>query len=134
MITWTPIAQLPDELKDGREVLLWLGKDGPTLASWVDYSGGGYVPEGEFANWSDERGPLGHLTVTHFAQITPPDEPVQQFAYVRDPANPEAPPMEIPWGEMTVGTKFTVQDWPKPGCNRFEVVDGVPPLKSPPLP
>jgi hypothetical protein len=23
MITWTPIAQLPDELKDGREVLLW---------------------------------------------------------------------------------------------------------------
>jgi hypothetical protein len=71
MITWTPIEQLPDELKDGREVLLWLGDDGATVASWVDYSGS-YRPEGQFADWNDERGPLGFLTVTHFAEITPP--------------------------------------------------------------
>jgi hypothetical protein len=27
MITWRPISELPDELKDGREVLLWEAGD-----------------------------------------------------------------------------------------------------------
>jgi hypothetical protein len=72
MITWRPIAQLPDELKDGREVLLWEEDGAATVAIWIDYDPDGYVPEGPFASWSDERGPLGFLTITHFAEITPP--------------------------------------------------------------
>lgn len=69
MITWRPIAELPDELKDGRDVLLW--EDGSAaLANWVDYSPGDVG--GKSANWHDERGSLGHATVTHFAEINGP--------------------------------------------------------------
>ncbi len=65
MITWTPIAQLPDELKDGREVLLW--SDDPRIkgAIQVDWVGTGWaeVMEGRL---------LDDIDFTHFAEITPP--------------------------------------------------------------
>lgn len=67
MITWTPIEQLPEELKDGREVLLAFDdNDGYTVAWWSK----------ALDAWTD-IGDIGlagleGITPTHFAEITPP--------------------------------------------------------------
>lgn len=54
MTPWHPIAELPDALKDGREVLLWSRSQGACICEWRD----------------DE--PDAFPDFTHFAEITPP--------------------------------------------------------------
>lgn len=72
IIEWLPIADLPDEFKDGRQVLLWCGESGADVGTWSSDS-----------HWSDEDIQAGgywealyecaKITgVTHFAEITPP--------------------------------------------------------------
>lgn len=65
-IEWLPIADLPDALKDGREVLLWDGSNADvgiwSIQRWWD--------DGPGWNETTEGGPLYH--VTHFAEINPP--------------------------------------------------------------
>lgn len=72
MITWTPIEQLPDELKDGRTIFLWTGtsKDGFHIeASWHETR---WTPAGEkVPGWVDDGGAI-MCEVNHFAEITPP--------------------------------------------------------------
>jgi hypothetical protein len=68
MITWTPIGQLPDELKDGREVLLW-DADEPegyraTTATFSSLEGG-------LGGWRNDEF-IKVENPTHFAEITPP--------------------------------------------------------------
>lgn len=67
-IDWQPIAEIPDALKDGRQVLLWaeditpgaeVGTWEAALPSW---------PEGWTALY--DHAPI--TDVTHFAEITPP--------------------------------------------------------------
>lgn len=56
-----------------------------------------------------------------------PDEPeplVSPQPVIGPPHFPKA------WAEMQIGTRFTVKDWPRPGINRFEVVNELPPLNS----
>lgn len=64
MIAWRPIAELPDELKDGRNVLLCERYDNGSsridICSWI--ASMGWVDSG--SEVFDE--------VTHFAEITPP--------------------------------------------------------------
>lgn len=68
MITWRPIAELPDELKDGREVLLWDG-DRADVGSWAIER---WWDNGPGWNDTGEGAPL--LDVTHFAEINAPDD------------------------------------------------------------
>ncbi|WP_443019134.1 helix-turn-helix domain-containing protein [Sphingomonas sp.] len=58
-IPWRPIAELPDALKDGREVLVW--DAWPYVASWEggDWRIQDWIPVGE---------------PTHFAEINAPEE------------------------------------------------------------
>lgn len=60
MIDWKPIAEMPDELRDGREVLVWTTCHMPWLASC--WSG----------NWNDSTDAEIKLTPTHYCEITPP--------------------------------------------------------------
>lgn len=75
MIPWRPIAELPDELKDGREVLLW--DDGVEVVRWGthhplwDLDKYGSTPPGPEQAWLDNDGMAIHHA-THFAEITPP--------------------------------------------------------------
>lgn len=71
MITWTPTDQMPDELRDGRDVLLWdnghctVGAWRRTLEAWLLSDGlGGFA--------CDELGDGYCIQPTHFAEITPP--------------------------------------------------------------
>ena len=66
MITWLPISELPDALKDGREVLVWDVESGAMVAEWV-------LHMSDPAAWKDVVG-LNPLTPTHFAEINPPCE------------------------------------------------------------
>lgn len=53
MIDWKPIDQLPEELKDGRPVLLWVSRrGGPSVIE------GGIDPKGRVTEWSDRDGDL----------------------------------------------------------------------------
>lgn len=78
MITWTPIAQLPDELKDGRWLLLSGGqinhgwdyeepKPPMVVAQWRTYANDGW----QFA-WYDSGYYGGYENPAYFAEITPP--------------------------------------------------------------
>lgn len=60
MICWRPIAQLPDALKDGREVLLWAGDIG---ASEIACRNGNL--------WVNRDGATIH-SASHFAEINSP--------------------------------------------------------------
>lgn len=61
MITWRPIAELPDELKDGRRVLVWTCNGYAHVVEWADW--------GE--DWrNDEMLPIDGPT--HFAEINAP--------------------------------------------------------------
>jgi len=66
-IDWIPIAEMPDALKDGREVLLW-GDTGANVASWRY---GGW--DNGFASEIDGS-PFMVESVIHFAEINPPAE------------------------------------------------------------
>lgn len=65
MIPWRPIAELPDELKDGREVLLAL-ESSSTVAWW----------NGSLECWTDiglaGLAGLEGMEPTHFAEINAP--------------------------------------------------------------
>ncbi len=65
---WRPIADLPDELKDGRRVLVWIDDVGPEVCTWGRHYLGGELVE----QWADSQEALGHLTVTHFTEINAP--------------------------------------------------------------
>lgn len=67
-IDWIPIADLPDYLKDGREVLLWDG-DSADVGTWSNTADFGHGEPG----WSEttEGGRL--LGITHFAELNVPD-------------------------------------------------------------
>jgi hypothetical protein len=66
MIPWRPIAELPDALKDGREVLVWTHH--PLIVFWSAFygtAGGG--------TWESDGGTIEHNSITRFAEIQPPD-------------------------------------------------------------
>lgn len=58
LTTWTPIATIPDDRRDGRDVLLWAGH--LIVCSWCD-------------GWCD---PVGRLVrgATHYADVEGPGE------------------------------------------------------------
>jgi hypothetical protein len=57
-IDWTPIADIPEHLKDGRSLLLWC-EGGAMVGS---YWQGGWISGN------------GDVEPTHFAEINPPGE------------------------------------------------------------
>lgn len=65
-IEWLPIEDLPEEMKDGRDVLAW-GRDGAVVVYWVESSGLGAV-----SHWVSESGFIERPT--HFAEINAPDQ------------------------------------------------------------
>jgi hypothetical protein len=71
MITWRPIAELPDELKDGRTLLVWGPPGFHTEAAWspTRYGNGGDLIEPGFI-W--DGGAL-MSEVTHFSEINAPE-------------------------------------------------------------
>lgn len=68
MIQWHPISELPDALKDGRQLLLWSGE--ADVGRWS--ASGAYFGTGT-PGWSDviEGGELSGIT--HFAEINSPE-------------------------------------------------------------
>ena len=66
-IDWSQISELPDEFKDGRDLLVWNG--GCAIeANWYNNFGNGV------AGWRD--GDHRRLdSVTHFAELNPPSSP-----------------------------------------------------------
>lgn len=71
MLNWKPIAELPDALKDGRQVLIWEDHGGATACTWR--------AEGLLSGWdtgfaSEIDGcPLLCEFPTHYAEVNPPD-------------------------------------------------------------
>lgn len=64
-IDWLPISELPEEFKDGRDVLLWRGAaKRSVVAHW----------RGDIGAWTSIHGGWTVLA-THFAEISPPGEP-----------------------------------------------------------
>lgn len=66
MIYWRPIADLPDDLKDGRKVLLW-EPSGADVGCWSDTR---YPSDG--AGWVETQEFLPMDGVTHYAEINAP--------------------------------------------------------------
>lgn len=54
-IAWRPICDIPDDRKDGRDMLLWLGY--PAIASWCDGWRDTVGNELQGALWADVEGP-----------------------------------------------------------------------------
>lgn len=74
MIPWRPITELPDELKDGREVLISDGR-AVVIAQQLDGDGEWLVSaEGRLVNGNTDLETVLDVsfTPTHFAEITPP--------------------------------------------------------------
>lgn len=69
-IDWIPIADMPDTLKDGREVLLWetVSRGGSEVATWDPADRWAGPKRGV---WCSTDGATIH-GITHFAEITPP--------------------------------------------------------------
>jgi hypothetical protein len=66
MIDWKPIAEMPEDRKDGREMLLWDG----TSADVGVWASERWWEEGPGWNETTEGGPLNDIT--HYADINPP--------------------------------------------------------------
>ncbi len=64
-IPWEPIANLPENRKDGRRMLLWEG-DVPVIGRW----------DCERECWEDPESMHLIEDVTHWADITPPQSPL----------------------------------------------------------
>lgn len=64
-IDWIPIADIPDDWKDGRDVLLW-APSGAEVGNWTDENFEGRP------GWNDRGECLPIENVTHCAEITPP--------------------------------------------------------------
>lgn len=81
MIPWTPIDQIPEALKDGRPVLLWV--DGACLDA--------VFRKGCWREWNDREYKFVPVegVITHFAEINAPGEPVAPTAEGWD-MSPEA--------------------------------------------
>lgn len=72
-IDWKPLAEIPDALKDGRQVLLWEPKYGADVGTWQTGN-----------HWSQQEDDAGYWEAlyecaliegkTHYAEITPPGE------------------------------------------------------------
>lgn len=69
MIAWKPIAELPDELKDGRQVLCWIEGYDAEVLTW----GRSFLDGRSVECWCDKEDGIGHLTVSHFAEINAPE-------------------------------------------------------------
>jgi hypothetical protein len=66
MIHWTPISQLPDELRDGRPILLLMTVTKLcVVASWSSWHD----------SWMDRRGRIhgGDEFATHYSEINSPE-------------------------------------------------------------
>ena len=67
-IEWLPIDEMPDEIKFGQEVLLWIegtDKADPfAITAFWDVGGHGWTDNG--------RGDLFHINPTHWAELNPP--------------------------------------------------------------
>lgn len=70
-IGWTPIAEIPAALKDGRELLLWDDKRRVADCHFGFYAGGMYAGGKGHDYWL-MRGSSQKLEPTHFAEINPP--------------------------------------------------------------
>ncbi len=64
MIAWKPVAEMPEEMKDGRSVLFWSEVTGWIILEWHRGRRG----------WFDEMDRQWDLsTFTHFCPINPPE-------------------------------------------------------------
>lgn len=68
-IPWRPIDELPDELKDGRQVLLW-ADDGADVGTWTSGENDWDKPESGYFEALYECVPCADPT--HFAEIVGP--------------------------------------------------------------
>ncbi|AYO76419.1 hypothetical protein [Sphingobium yanoikuyae] len=67
-IDWIPIEDIPDRLKDGRDVLFW-SNDEAVIAIWDRFLDG---EDDYYEDWATREG--GNLIgATHFAEINVPD-------------------------------------------------------------
>ncbi|QNG46162.1 hypothetical protein [Sphingobium yanoikuyae] len=70
-IDWIPIAEMPDHLKDGRDLLFW-SDDEAVIALWDKFITG---EDDYYEGWATREG--GNLMgATHFAEINAPDWPL----------------------------------------------------------
>lgn len=60
VIEWLPIAEMPDALKDGRDVLVWFGE--AAVAFYDDVS----------EQWRSTDYSFAEEQTSHFAEINPP--------------------------------------------------------------
>lgn len=84
MIQWTPISEMPDELRDGRRLLLWGEFEGNgyfVVAQWF--------PEGDY--WeSDDDYQYQNRCFTHYCEITQPEDAPAILAELRERRAAEA--------------------------------------------
>lgn len=64
-IAWQPIADMPDDRKDGRALLLW--NEGPRIGAWDSE-----VSSGEPWGWADFYENGVRLKPTHWADVNEP--------------------------------------------------------------
>lgn len=68
-IDWIPLDDLPERLRDGRDLLFW-SNDEAVIAFWDTFLD---EQDEEYQDWATQEG--GHLVgATHFAEINPPGE------------------------------------------------------------
>lgn len=66
-IDWIPLDDLPERLRDGRDLLFW-SNDEVVVAFWDTFLD---EQDEEYLDWATREG--GHLVgATHFAEINPP--------------------------------------------------------------
>lgn len=66
-VEWIPIAEMPEEFKDGREVLLWRGFS--AVEKWTSFA---RRYQDDAWGWSGGQEADDCAPATHFAEINPP--------------------------------------------------------------